>query len=508
MATIVGTDSQDNLVGTEGADDIFGRKGSDYLFGLGGDDTFYYDTGHGFTQVGATEIGDSDGSDIIDGGAGTDRLIVLSDYHYALFGRNSDVYMMVFTLKAESDGFAHFKVSQAWDRYDPFTTGTAVSDVTLKSVEQFTFIGTAAPAPPDGYPVKYSTTDFITVGDLSGTSLAGAALVFSLGSSGDYRGQPVGNVANSYSTLDAAMATNPIVGVGGEGNDLLIGGSANDELIGDGGEDELHGNGGTNTLIGGRGNDIYYSDNRDDTIVEYADQGTDSIHTLAPYYILRPNVETLAYAGTGAFVGIGTSGDDGITGGPDSDYLVGLDGNDYLDGGGGIDQLQGGLGNDVYHVEDSGTTIVEYPGEGIDRVETALQFYTLRDNLENLTFLADGPHRGDGNGADNVLTGGGGNDILYGHEGNDTLIGNGGHNRLIGGTGDDRYVLSQSGDEVIELGGEGGRHGFSRRIRVRSARCGREPCQHRRFGHPDWQCARQPPRRGRRFRQYRRTRGR
>jgi len=59
---------------------------------------------------------------------------------------------------------------------------------------------------------------------------------------------------------------------------------------------------------------------------------------------------------------------------------------------------------------------------------------------------------GDGN---DVLNGLGGNDILNGDAGNDILIGGLGVDTMAGGVGDDTYEVTDSGDVVTELAGQG-----------------------------------------------------
>jgi Ca2+-binding RTX toxin-like protein len=451
VAEVIGTDNQDNLDGTGGADNITGKRGDDFIFGLGGDDIVNY-----FTH---TDVSTSDGSDIVDGGDGYDRLRVFSDQHFWFVGSNSAIQPMTFALQKGADGFAHFISSQNWANYpstDPSTSGTYVVDVTLKNVEEFSFTGSQLPATnsssglqPFSVTSHFTTTDTIVVGDLSGTALTGT-LVFDLGTDGDSLHQTGGDF------LDASAAVNKIVALGGVGDDKLYGGAGDDELHGDAGNDELRGGGGNNTLIGGDGNDIYYSDNRFDSIIETANGGFDTIRTTANYYGLRDNVEGLSFVGTGDFTGIGTSGNDSIAGGAGNDYLIGAAGDDILRGFGGANALQGGTGDDTYYSDNVGDTLIEFAGEGTDTVVTTLASYTLRANFENLTCSGSGAFHGEGNSADNVLTGGSGNDVLYGFDGNDTLIGNAGSaNQLIGGAGNDTYIVSVATDQIVEQAGEG-----------------------------------------------------
>src|SRR5947199_9664474 len=84
---------------------------------------------------------------------------------------------------------------------------------------------------------------------------------------------------------------------------------------------------------------------------------------------------------------IGTPGDDTSDGLCGADTLAGGDGNDTLIGGPGeANELEGGKGNDTYVVSVIGDSIYEAAGEGTDTVQTALAFYALRDNVENLTY--------------------------------------------------------------------------------------------------------------------------
>lgn len=52
--------------------------------------------------------------------------------------------------------------------------------------------------------------------------------------------------------------------------------------------------------------------------------------------------------------------------------------------------------------------MIEYAGEGTDRVSTKLDAYTLGTNIENLTYTGTGNFTGTGNDLRNLLTGGAG----------------------------------------------------------------------------------------------------
>ncbi|MCS6280368.1 MAG: calcium-binding protein, partial [Dolichospermum sp.] len=141
--------------------------------------------------------------------------------------------------------------------------------------------------------------------------------------------------------------TGAINGIGNAANNVITGNSANNTLDGGAGSD---------ILIGGLGNDIYIVDNTNDTIIENANEGTDTIQSSVTYTIAT-HVENLTLTGTGAINGIGNAGNNVITGnianntlngGAGTDTLLGGTGNDILTGGFGKDTLTGGFGVDRF----------------------------------------------------------------------------------------------------------------------------------------------------------------
>ena len=246
-----------------------------------------------------------------------------------------------------------------------------------------------------------------------------------------------GTVINGSGTMFGTAFGDEITG--GTDRDILVGQAGNDRLAG--------GSGAANELYGGLGDDTFVVEAAGDTIIENADAGFDTVETALATYTLRTHVEGLTYIGSGAFVGVGTSEANRITGGLGADVLSGLDGNDVLAGGAGAaNELKGGAGDDIYIVSVAGDTLVEAVGAGTDTVQTALASYTLTAaNVENLVYTGTGDFVGTGSAADNMLVGG---------AGNDRLSGGGGLDELYGGLGDDTYLISAT-DTVVELAGEG-----------------------------------------------------
>jgi Ca2+-binding RTX toxin-like protein len=307
--------------------------------------------------------------------------------------------------------------------------------------------------------------------------------------------------------ISATSATGDNV-FGGDGNDDLSGGEGNDFLSGGAGDDSIRDyGGGSDTLAGGTGNDHYSILTSNDAVVENAGEGTDTVETLVDY-VLGANVENLTLDfganGTGNELdnvirdGTGNSnsifalgGNDTVLAGAGNDFIDGGDGNDFIDGGAGDDAIRdygsgndtlaGGSGNDLYSITSNSELVVENAGEGIDTVETLVD-YVLGANLENLTL--DFGANGTGNELDNVIrdgTGdsnsifalggndtvlaGAGNDFIDGGDGNDFIDGGSGNDAirdygngidtLAGGSGDDLYSIISSNDLVVENAGEG-----------------------------------------------------
>ena len=145
-------------------------------------------------------------------------------------------------------------------------------------------------------------------------------------------------------TLTGTLATD---GTGNALDNSLTGNAAANTLNGGDGGDILNGGAGIDTLIGGAGNDAYVVDNIADVVVEFANEGTDTV-SASVTHTLASNIENLSLTGTAAINAKGNELDNLILGNSASNTLVGAAGNDTLDGGAGNDTLDGGAGNDTY----------------------------------------------------------------------------------------------------------------------------------------------------------------
>lgn len=314
---------------------------------------------------------------------------------------------------------------------EDFLVGGAGDDVLTGAAGADTFIGGAGNDRIDGG----VGVDTVTFED----STTGVTVRLNGGATSDGLGgtDTLFGIENAVGTgFNDTMVGNGVDNIlnGGAGADYLLGLNGDDVLIG--------GSGSANTLQGGGGNDRYVV-SANDTIIEAAGEGLDTVETTMARQRLTANVENLTFVGTGAFTGIGNASHNTITGGEGRDILIGLGGDDTLVGGSGeANELYGGIGDDVFIVS-ANDTIVERAGEGLDAVLTTNSSFTLAANIENLDFTGEGDFTGTGNASANVIQGGDGADTLMGRGGNDTLIGGGGDDVAV-------YVGNRA-DYTIEL---------------------------------------------------------
>ncbi|MDE1151955.1 MAG: calcium-binding protein [Micavibrio sp.] len=208
---------------------------------------------------------------------------------------------------------------------------------------------------------------------------------------------------------------------GSTGNDKLFGMDGNDVLVGNDGNDTLDGGLGNDTMTGGAGGDNYYVDAIGDKVIEAAAGGTDTVNSTINY-TLGTNVENLNLLGT-ALVGTGNS---------TINTLTGNELGNTLDGKAGADNMIGGDGDDTYYVDNTGDTITEVNGGGLD-VEYASVSTSIAAFVETLILSGTGNIDADGTG---------GIETLIGNSGNNTFNGKGGADILIGAKGNDTYYYT------------------------------------------------------------------
>ncbi len=493
IEAVIGTSFGDSITGSTAAEYLIGGAGDDILAGGSGaantlqggtgDDTYvvsaagdsviefagegtdlvqtslnsyvlaanveklYFTGSGGFTGVGNSDDnlivgGSGNGSDYLIGGAGNDTLYGAGGLGDTLQGGTGDDLYLV---EKPTDTIVEF-ANEGHDRVETnqtyYVTPANVEDLYyMGPLANFTGIGNDLDNTIHGGGGDDTLRGLGGNNTLSGGTGSDTA-DYSTAGNGIFVNLAAGTASNNgfggSDTLDTienvlgSSSADVIIGDGG--NNRLDGGLGADYLIGGAGADTLAGgSGAANTLQGGTGDDTYVVSAVGDSIIESPGEGTDLVQTALSSFSLAANVENLTYTGSGNFTGVGNGDANVITGGAGADYLIGGGGNDTLIGGAGAaDTLQGGTGDDLYVVTATGTSLIEFSGEGNDTVQTSLSSFTLPANVENLTYTGSGSFVGIGNSGANVIAGGAHDDIL------------------TGGGGADRFVFSApSGHDII-----------------------------------------------------------
>jgi len=433
-----GTAGNDTITGTAFTDEILGGSGDDSLTGAGGSDVI--DGGDGNDTV----IGGG-GNDTLIGGAGTDT----ADYSAAA----AAVIAQLNNGVTSNDGDGGSDTLSGVENL----TGSAFNDVFIGSAGANILRGELG----SDVLIGLAGDDTIHGGAGAANELYGGAgddryIVEAVGETIiEQAGEGLDLVETSLdrfrlgSNLENLTYTGSafFVGEGNASENTMRGGTQRDVLLGYGGNDIiLGGTGEANEIYGGTGDD-YFVVQANDSIVEHAGEGVDTVDSRLSNYALGANIENLVFGGNGSFIGIGNELRNFILGGFQRDILIGNGGNDVLRGGAGeANEIHGGTGDDYFVVE-ANDSIVEYVGEGVDTVDSRLNNYRLGANVENLVFGGTGNFTGVGNALDNYMLGGTGNDVLRGEGGNDSIF---------GGSGTDTVELSGSSADYTIIAVTGG----------------------------------------------------
>lgn len=235
MATITGTDDQDNLNGTADDDIIDGLAGDDFMDGGGGGDTMHGGDGNDFIIGESFSFGDGwddnlfgdagddlleglDGNDTLFGGDGSDTLDGYGGLDTMNGGAGADFFQMILSDYATGE-----------DVVQDFTDG---EDMIL---------------------VAFDGLEPLDMSNIAGITQDGADTIVTFTRDGSV-------TAGSFRLLNTDAATinadDFFFYLDGDSTDQSItGGADRDRLAGEAGDDSLNGRRGADELIGGRGHD-------------------------------------------------------------------------------------------------------------------------------------------------------------------------------------------------------------------------------------------------------------
>ncbi|MGX2970328.1 Ig-like domain-containing protein, partial [Ursidibacter sp. B-7004-1] len=176
--------------------------------------------------------------------------------------------------------------------------------------------------------------------------------------------------------------------IGNKADNNISGGAGDDTIKGGEGNDYLDGGVGNDQLYGGLGDDIFVVDSANDTVMENANEGNDTIYSTVDF-TLPTNVETLILIGNTAKNATGNGENNTLVANNAGNTLKGEAGDDRLIGGLGEDTLTGGDGSDVFVfktvLNGKVDTITDFVS-GTDKIELSRDiFSSLLEQTSNLS---------------------------------------------------------------------------------------------------------------------------
>ncbi|HEY5900342.1 MAG TPA: calcium-binding protein, partial [Burkholderiales bacterium] len=351
MATINGTEGNDQLSGGADPDTINGFGGSDFLAGNDGADSIVGGAGND------TIFGDS-GNDWLEGSAGNDTMSG---------GSGQDSYAFHESGATNADLVTNFDSN--WDKIQLDAAGFSAIGASgrFASGDVRFFAGAGATGGHDADDrIIYNTSTGQLFYDADGSGAGTAQLIAT------FQGAPTITAAdlNVFGTATPPPPPPPPPSGstinGTDGNDSLLGTSGNDTINGFGGNDTIDGAAGADSMVGGDGDDVYFVDNAGDLVVEAQNAGIDEVRSTLPSYTLPAWVNNLLLPNGTALNGFGNDIENLIQGNDSSNRLEGGAGNDTIFG---FNDLHTSLypGNDTVIVGECNDSLVTlYGSDSLD----------------------------------------------------------------------------------------------------------------------------------------------
>jgi Ca2+-binding RTX toxin-like protein/subtilisin-like proprotein convertase family protein len=365
-ATLTGNDGGDVLIGGHGNDTLIGGAGSDYISG-------------------------GEGADTMIGGTGNDQYMV-DNLHDAIVEH-----------PGEGIDYAYVGVN-GYVLSDNVEIGVVTGYVgeTLTAGHGDTVLWGS---PGDDTLIGQDGNDIIFGADGADTMIGGAGSdLYFVDNLGDtiieHPGEGIDTAyvyVNGYTLADnvelGAVGTSTGMTLSGNSGDNWLWGNAGDDTLNGGaGNDFLSGGEGANTLVGSTGNDVYVVNSQNDVIVESANEGYDTVFSLAVDYTIAANVEAGAIlSDAGATLRANDQGNS-LWGRGGADTLIGGAGNDTLVGGGGHDILTGGGGSDSFVFQfgqTQGNVVTDFSGSAGDHDQLVFSGYGSAEDGAKFTQVDD-----------------------------------------------------------------------------------------------------------------------
>ena len=471
--TILGSNGVDLLLGGVGNDFVDGQQGNDVGFLGAGDDVFQWDPG--------------DGSDIVEGQDGTDRMLFNGSGAAEIFEASANGGRVRFTrnvgaIVMDLDDVEAIDVNALGG-----TDTTIVNDLSGTDVVELNtnLAGAIGGTAGDG------AADVVIVNGTNGDDIVD---VFGAGTSASVVGLPArvnittsegandALVVNALGGDDGVTATTTPAGViklttdGGAGDDTLLGSQGADVFLGGDGDDFVFGDNGNDTALMGAGDDVFQWNPGDGNDTIEGQDGTDQMLFFGSN-AARTSTSPPTAAGSGSSATSPTSrwtsttskaSTSGRSAVPTTSSSVTSRGTDVTSIGSDLRGPNGGGDGAADTITVNGTNGADVFGAAGDAggvnvfgLQATVNIFFQEQANDRLTLNGLG---GDdvinassleADGIQLTMNGGLGDDVFVGSEGNDLINGGDGDDTALMGAGDDVFVWNP-GDDNDTLEGQAG----------------------------------------------------
>jgi Ca2+-binding RTX toxin-like protein len=470
---INGGDGAEVLAGRDGDDAIDGNRGDDTGLLGAGDDTFTWDPG--------------DGSDKVEGEAGTDTLVfngagVAEDFDFSANGNRLRFFRNVANITMDVDDTERVDLRALGGIDNAVVNDLSATDV-KNIVLDLASDGAVDTATINGTAGNDTITIAPNAGAVDVTGLAAAVKIAGSEAANDLLNV---NGLGGNDTISGAIGLAALIKLGidgGAGDDTINGGDGAEVLAGGDGIDAIDGNRGDDTGLLGAGDDSFTWDPGDGSDKVEGEAGTDTLvfngAGVAEDFDFSANGNRLRFFRNVANITMDVDGTERVDlralGGIDTTVVNDLSATDVknveLDletaigggaGDGAVDTatINGSVGNDTIAIAPNAGA-VDVTGLAaavkIEHSEAANDVLNVNgldgnDTISAAVGLAALIKVGiDGGAGNDTINGGDGAEVLVGSDGNDAIDGNRGDDTGLLGAGDDSFRWDPGdGSDVVE----------------------------------------------------------